>query len=164
MFGSCSTTRSATAATVTPDSGKFLSKVTVNTNSVPNSNSGVKTITSSDANWSTGNVDMGAANSYRYVNAVNVYNKGKGDGSSYDNWTYIRYVSLGTYAQSIDCQQGDVFILSSEAPSDYSITEATYTHTNATIKAPIPFNPSMHNKCLLFESMSIILFNHQVFF
>ena len=76
------TTRSATAATVTPDSGKLLSKVTVNTNSVPNSNSGTKTITSSDTNWYTGNVDMGATNTYRYVNAVNVYNKGKSDGQS----------------------------------------------------------------------------------
>lgn len=76
------TTRSATAATVTPDSGKLLSKVTVNTNSVPNSNSGVKTITSSDANWITGNVDMGTTNTYRYVNAVNVYNKGKADASA----------------------------------------------------------------------------------
>lgn len=83
------TTRSATAATVTPDSGKMLSKVTVNTNSVPNSNSGTKTITSSDANWYTGNVDMGATNTYRYVNAVNVYNKGKQDGAGTETtlWT-----------------------------------------------------------------------------
>lgn len=52
-------------------------KVTANANQ----NSGTKTITSSDANWLTGNVDMGANNSYRYVNAVNVYNKGKADGA-----------------------------------------------------------------------------------
>ena len=52
-------------------------KVTANANQ----NSGTKTITSSDANWLTGNVDMGANNTYRYVNAVNVYNKGKADGA-----------------------------------------------------------------------------------
>ena len=80
------TTRSATAATVTPDSGKFLSKVTVNTtsvpnryvntNSVPNSNSGTYTFPANDTG---GTKDLGAANSYRYVNAQNVYNKGKAD-------------------------------------------------------------------------------------
>lgn len=53
-------------------------KVTANANQ----NSGTKTITSSDANWLTGNVDMGANNTYRYVNAVNVYNKGKADGAT----------------------------------------------------------------------------------
>ena len=71
------TTRSATAATVTPDSGKLLSKVTVNTNSVPNTNSGTYTYPSG----STGaTYDMGATNGIRYVNAANVYAKGKADG------------------------------------------------------------------------------------
>ena len=104
-------TSSRSNQTVTPDSGKLLSKVTVsglaptgtytassrgasldmgatsnyryvNTNSVPNSNSGTKTISSSDTNWYTGNVDMGATNTYRYVNAVAVYNKGVSDGGT----------------------------------------------------------------------------------
>ena len=70
------TTRSATAAEVTPDSGKFLTKVTVNTNSVPNSNSGTYTFASGDTG---GTKDMGAANTYRYVNAANVYSKGLAD-------------------------------------------------------------------------------------
>lgn len=83
------TTRSATASIVTPDSGKLLSKVTVNTNSVPNTNSATKTITSSDPNWITGNVDMGATNNYRYVNAVNVYNKGLTDGREEQNLLVI---------------------------------------------------------------------------
>ena len=82
----------------------------VNTNSVPNSNSGTYgSVTSNGvkdmgatnsyrycninvpnsnsgtytyASGSTGGtVDMGASNSYRYVNATNVYNKGKADGA-----------------------------------------------------------------------------------
>lgn len=45
--------------------------------SVPNSNSGTYTFASGD----TGDTkDLGATNSYRYVNATNVYNKGKADG------------------------------------------------------------------------------------
>ena len=48
----------------------------VNTNSVPNSNSG----TYSYGSGSTGGtVDMGSTNSYRYVNASNVYSKGVAD-------------------------------------------------------------------------------------
>lgn len=112
-------TSSRSNQTVTPDSGKLLSKVTVsglaptgtytassrgasldmgttsnyryvNTNSVPNSNSGTKTISSSDTNWYTGNVDMGATNTYRYVNAVAVYNKGVSDGGS----VFVLYFSI----------------------------------------------------------------------
>lgn len=98
-------TSSRSAQTVTPDSGKVLSKVTVNalaptgtytptsraanidmgstsnyryvtTTSVPNSNSGTYTYA---ANSTGGTVDMGATNTYRYVNAANVYAKGKAD-------------------------------------------------------------------------------------
>lgn len=101
-------TSSRSAQTVTPDSGKVLSKVTVNalaptgtykptsrvnnndmgatgnyryvdTTSVPNSNSGTYTYA---ANSTGGTVDMGATNTYRYVNAANVYAKGKTDGAS----------------------------------------------------------------------------------
>lgn len=98
-------TSSRSAQTVTPDSGKVLSKVTVNalaptgtykptsrvnnndmgatsnyryvdTTAVPNSNSGTYTYA---ANSTGGTVDMGATNTYRYVNAANVYDKGKAD-------------------------------------------------------------------------------------
>lgn len=100
-------TSSRSAQTVTPDSGKVLSKVTVNalapsgtykptarannndmgatgnyryvdTTAVPNTNSGTYTYA---ANSTGGTVDMGATNTYRYVNAANVYAKGKADGA-----------------------------------------------------------------------------------
>lgn len=87
---------------VTPDEGKYLSKVTVNglapsgtftptsrsanidmgaksnyryvtTESVPNNNSGTYTFPSGDTG---GTKDLGATNTYRYVNAGNVYTKG----------------------------------------------------------------------------------------
>lgn len=100
-------TSSRSAQTVTPDSGKVLSKVTVNalaptgtykptarannndmgatgnyryvdTTAVPNTNSGTYTYA---ANSTGGTVDMGPTNTYRYVNAANVYAKGKADGA-----------------------------------------------------------------------------------
>ena len=100
-------TGSRSAQTVTPDSGKYLSKVTVNaltptgtfnasttrstaidmgatnnyryvnTNSVSNTNSGTYTPTSNSSAH-----DMGATNTYRYVNTNTVYNSGYSDGSS----------------------------------------------------------------------------------
>ena len=111
------TTRSATAATVTPDSGKFLSKVTVNTNSVPNSNSGTKTITSSDTNWYTGNVDMGATNTYRYVNAVAVYNKGVSDGKILSAGKYAYWTISGSPTQGV----GSTFPYTFPASSDVNV-------------------------------------------
>lgn len=90
------TTRSATAATVTPDSGKHLSKVTVNTNSVPNSNSATYTY---PANSTGGTTDLGEANTYRYVNAANVYNKGKAD-SDLTSGAYYTNSAQGTIAKN----------------------------------------------------------------
>lgn len=116
-------TSSRSAQTVTPDSGKVLSKVTVNalaptgtykptsrvnnndmgatsnyryvdTTAVPNSNSGTYTYA---ANSTGGTVDMGATNTYRYVNASNVYTKGKADG---DIKHTVRVV--GTYGSNND--------------------------------------------------------------
>lgn len=66
-------TASRSNQTVTPDSGKYLSKVTVN--KYPNA-SGTYTY---PANSTGGTYDMGATNNLRYVNATNVYNKGKAD-------------------------------------------------------------------------------------
>lgn len=116
-------TSSRTAQTVTPDSGKVLSKVTVNalaptgtytpttrgasidmgatsnyryvnTNSVPNTNSGTYTFA---ANSTGGTVDLGATNTYRYVNATNVYNKGKADAEASCGSTITISVSAHAY-------------------------------------------------------------------
>lgn len=91
---------------VTPDEGKYLSKVTVNglapsgtftptsraanidmgaksnyryvtTESVPNKNTGTYTYASGSTG---GTVDLGETNTYRYVNAGNVYNTGYNNG------------------------------------------------------------------------------------
>lgn len=67
-------TSSRSAQTVTPDGGKHLSKVTVN--KYPDAN-GTYTY---PANSTGGTYDMGTTNNLRYVNATNVYNKGKADG------------------------------------------------------------------------------------
>ena len=99
-------TSSRSTQTVTPDSGKYLSKVTVNalvptgtykptarvnnndmgatsnyryvdTTAVPNNNTDTYTFPANDTGAQK---DLGQTNTYRYVNATNVYNKGKADG------------------------------------------------------------------------------------
>ena len=99
-------TSSRSAQTVTPDSGKYLSKVTVNalvptgtykptarksdndmgvtsnyryvdTTAVPNKNTETYSFPANDTGAQK---DLGETNTYRYVNATNVYNKGKADG------------------------------------------------------------------------------------
>ncbi len=70
-------TASRSAQNVTPDSGKYLTKVTVN--KYPDA-SGNYTCGSNTGAASSN--DMGATNNYRYVNATNVYNKGKSDGAA----------------------------------------------------------------------------------
>lgn len=111
-----STTYTPTSRASNNDMGQTHSYRYVNTNSVPNSNSGTQSISANGitdmgatndkryvnvnvansnsgtytyASGSTGGtVDMGATNSYRYVNATNVYNKGKADGVTTHTTTY----------------------------------------------------------------------------
>lgn len=82
-------TASRSAQTVTPDSGKYLSKVTVN--KYPDA-SGTYTY---PANSTGGTYDMGTTNNLRYVNASNVYNKGKQDGGG------VAAVSLTTHSSKL---------------------------------------------------------------
>lgn len=138
-------TSSRSAQTVSPDSGKLLSKVTVNalaptgtytassrgasldmgatsnyryvnTNGVPNSNSGTYT----PSGHGTA-LDMGATNTYRYVNTTNAYNDGV------KSITYFYMLCQGT-ADSL---------CASRLPSIYinkgiQITNIIYTNTSYT--------------------------------
>lgn len=63
---------------------------------VPNSNSGTYTFPANDTG---GTKDLGVANTYRYVNAGNVYNKGKADGASGKYTPQFTYVgnAAGSY-------------------------------------------------------------------
>ena len=117
-------TSSRSAQTVTPDSNKLLSKVTVNalaptgtytassrgasldmgatsnyryvnTNSVPNTNSGTYTPSSNGTA-----LDMGATNTYRYVNTTNVYNAGK-TAASFSACTVSNVNSGNSYSATI---------------------------------------------------------------
>lgn len=65
-------TASRSAQTVTPSSGKVLSKVTVN--KYPDASGTFTTSSNSSA------VDMGATNNYRYVNTTGVYSAGRTQG------------------------------------------------------------------------------------
>ena len=81
-------TASRSAQTVTPSSGKVLSKVTVN--KYPDA-SGTYTYPSGSTG---GTYDMGTTNNLRYVNASNVYAKGKADQQNV-TWTE-QWSSVGT--------------------------------------------------------------------
>ena len=74
--------------TVTPSTGKVLTSVTVK----PQAQSATYTYASGDTG---GTKDLGATNNYRYVNASNVYNKGKQDGGG------VAAVSLTTSSSQL---------------------------------------------------------------
>ena len=74
---------------------------------------------------STGStVDLGARNNYRYINATNVYNKGKEDGESvpFITQSFSRSANSVPPLQSV----GD----SIEAPSGYEIVGIKSANTN----------------------------------
>lgn len=75
----------------------------VNTNSVPNSNSGTYTFASGDTG---GTKDLGATNTYRYVNAANVYAKGKADAAT-DFRVVGAFSGDGT---AVSCNVGDLIV------------------------------------------------------
>ena len=111
-----STTYTPTSRASNNDMGATHSYRYVNTNSIPNANSGTYDVTSNGvkdmgagndkryvninvpnsnsatytygANDTGGTKDMGISNSYRYVNADNVYAKGKADGKADHSTTY----------------------------------------------------------------------------
>lgn len=149
-----SVTATTSAQDVTPDSGKVLSKVTVNpqnhtatytptsrasaldmgannnnryvnTNSVPNSNSGTYTFASGDTG---GTKDMGETNSYRYVNAANVYAAGV-NASNYIERSTHSITSNGT-AQTFSCGIGDLLafggVVVSVTPNAVGATLVSY--------------------------------------
>ena len=71
----------------------------INTNSVPNTNSGTYTYASGSTG---GTIDMGATNTYRYVNAANVYAKGKTDGAAAGKSAKIEvYVDRSGYTYKV---------------------------------------------------------------
>lgn len=127
------TTRSATAVTVTPDSGKLLSSVTVNTNSVPNTNSGTYTFASGDTG---GTKDLGVTNTYRYVNAANVYAKGKADAAKIIyTLAHIRFESTGNnYRQYVITNvNGKVEVTNNAANVSYNDNNLTFSADAAAV-------------------------------
>lgn len=146
-------TKTVTATTstqnVTPDSGKVLSKVTinpqnhtstysptnraaaldmgannnyryVNTNGVPNSNSGTYTFAANDTG---GTKDLGETNTYRYVNAQNVYNKGKADaGNVLSEYTLVKSEYYSPKTVSSDCNIGDYVIITGGNARNITLT------------------------------------------
>jgi hypothetical protein len=70
-----STTATTSAQTISADSGKLLTSVTVN----PQVHSGTYTY---PANSTGGTTNLGAQHNYQYVNASNVYSKGYADGKA----------------------------------------------------------------------------------
>lgn len=81
-------TGSRSAQTVTPDSGKWLSKVTVN--KYPDASGTFTTSSNSSA------VDMGATNNYRYVNTTGVYDAGRNQGHADENGYILQTHIVGT--------------------------------------------------------------------
>lgn len=141
-------TASRSAQTVTPDSGKVLTKVTVNkfpdatgtytassrgsaldmtagnnyryvnTNNVPNSNSGTYTYGSGSTG---GTVNMGATNTYQYVNASNVYSKGKTDAINSASINIWRVGGNGTSEWTCD-MNARFFVIANGSNASATIT------------------------------------------
>lgn len=148
------TTRSATAVTVTPDSGKLLSSVTVNTNSVPNTNSGTYTFASGDTG---GTKDLGATNTYRYVNAANVYAKGKADGGVFG---FTKVSINGNAATNVTLDKSDISNIVMFARGDhwvrYSVSgnNLTYVEGGSSGNTYLKINSKSGNVINIIHSIS----------
>lgn len=103
-------TGSRSAQTVTPDSGKLLSKVTVN--KYPDA-TGTYTY---PANSTGGTYDMGTTNNLRYVNASNVYAKGKADGVSFSRIATHNNGNIYTFTAAYACAYWIVTTIRSRTP------------------------------------------------
>lgn len=106
-------TGSRSAQNVIPDSGKYLSKVTVN--KYPDANGTFTTSTNSSA------VDMGATNNYRWVNTTGVYNAGLAAGRA-SNYTVLidEYIDQNSYTFDPNVEPNDQYYI------DRTISANTY--------------------------------------
>ncbi len=102
------------------------------------------TYTFTSGNGST--VDLGARNNYRYINATNVYNKGKADGSVSDNVIYtlacIRFEATGSnYRNYVITNQSGKVVTTNNAyyvstDDDYIFFNSPNYTISLTVKKP----------------------------
>lgn len=106
------TTRSTTAATPIPDSGRYLTKVTVDTTNVPNNNTQPYTPTGDNRNKSS--LDLGGTtHNYRYVNTATCYDYGYEKGAENERSTHAGYINLDGYERGECHSRFDLYGLKS---------------------------------------------------
>ena len=107
-------TASRSAQTVTPDSGKLLSKVTVN--KYPDASGTYTPSANSTAS------DMGATNNYRYVNTSTVYNLGyKAGWNAAKKWAVDNYLAKAPYSTG-----GSIYGATGNMSSTWAYSERHY--------------------------------------
>ena len=107
-------TASRSAQTVTPDSGKLLSKVTIN--KYPDASGTYTPSANSTAS------DMGATNNYRYVNTSTVYNLGyKAGWNAAKKWAVDNYLAKAPYSTG-----GAIYGATADMSSVWSYSQRHY--------------------------------------